>query len=244
MTSATHLTSLPIQRKLAGVRVVLVEDHALLVESFRLALNAEGAHVRVAALCGPGAVVEECLEAPSDVVLLDLDLGAQAGDGRALIPPLVAGGARVVVLTGSTDEARLGECLARGAVGVIAKTEPLDVVVDRLRSAAAGERILPAQRRFDLLSAGRREREAREQRLAPFDVLTERERDVLAELMHGRKADEIAVLLYLTEATVRTHVRGILIKLDVRSQLAAVARATEAGWRRTPASTKPADRDA
>ncbi|MGH8890743.1 MAG: response regulator transcription factor, partial [Acidothermaceae bacterium] len=78
----------------------------------------------------------------------------------------------------------------------------------------------------------RRDRVAHERQLAPFDALTARERDVLAELIHGRQVNEISRLLFVSEATVRTHVRAILLKLDVTSQLAAVAQATEAGWNR------------
>lgn len=232
MTSATHVLHIPVQRRLGGVRIVLVEDHALLVESFRIALTAEGAEVHVPPLSGAEAIIDTCLALHSDLVLLDLSLGEVAGDGRALIEPLVAGGARVVMLTGSTDDAALGDCIARGAVGVIGKNEPLNAVVDRLRLASNGERILPAQRHFDLLTAGRRQRQARSRELGPFDMLTPREADVLDDLMHGRSVDQIASRHYLSTTTVRTHVRGVLVKLGVRSQLAAVARAVEAGWSR------------
>lgn len=76
----------------------------------------------------------------------------------------------------------------------------------------------------------RRERAEREHRLAPFESLTDREREVLGELMRGRQVEEISHDLFVSEATVRTHVRAILQKLAVRSQLAAVARAREVGW--------------
>ena len=117
-------------------------------------------------------VIEACGQHGPHVVLLDLDLGGGIGDGTALIEPLVEAGARVVILTGSTDDARLGNCLELGAVGVIAKAEPLEFLVEPVRLAARGEWVLPAQRRLDLLLESRRERAAREQRLAPFEALT------------------------------------------------------------------------
>jgi DNA-binding NarL/FixJ family response regulator len=134
------------------------------------------------------------------------------------------------VLTGSTDGARLGACLEAGAAAVIAKTVDLDVLVEQVRLAAQGERVMPAQRRLDLLLESRCARALRRRQLAPFESLTERERDVLAELLRGCQVDDIGRQLFVSEATVRTHVRGILLKLDVRSQLAAVARARDAGW--------------
>ena len=236
MTSPSEIASLPLRRRLVGVRVVLVEDHVLFAESLRLTLRAEGADVHfigVAAVSpaeGLGAIAEACLRHRPHVVLLDLSLGDDVGDSDDLIAPLAQAGVRVVMLTGTTDHARLGQCVERGATGVVSKAEPLDVVVEQVQRAAHGERVLSAQRRLDLVLESRRERSARERRLAPLESLTEREREVLAELLRGRQVEEISHDLFVAQATVRTHVRAILQKLGVRSQLAAVARAREVGW--------------
>jgi DNA-binding NarL/FixJ family response regulator len=217
-------------RRLFAVRIALVEDHALLAQSLRLTLATEGADVQAVELSDAAGVLAACLRHRPHVVLLDLDLGLAVGAGDVLIAPLTAAGIRVVVLTGSTDLARLGGCVEAGAVGLIPKTADLDRLIDQVGLAAAGERLLPPQRRLELLSASRTHRAARQQQLAPFESLTERERDVLALLMRGRPVDDIGHELFVTEATVRTHVRGILLKLQVRSQLAAVACACDAGW--------------
>jgi len=232
MTTASEVLELPRRPRLFGIRIAIVEDHALLAQSLRLTLSAEGGDVCAVGLVDPAAILNTCLRHQPHVVLLDLDLGNAVGDGSTLIGPLIDSGACVVVLTGSTDDARLGACIAAGAVGVISKAEDLDFLVDKVRLAAKGERLLTAQRRLDLLLEARRDRTSHERQLAPFDALTERERDVLAELMRGRQVNEISHVLYVSEATVRTHVRGILLKLEVTSQLAAVARATEARWSR------------
>jgi two-component system nitrate/nitrite response regulator NarL len=232
MTSTSEVLDLPRRPRLVGVRVTVVEDHQLLAQSLRLTLSAEGGDVRAVDLTTPDDVIENCLRHRPDVVLLDLDLGAVTGAGDHLIAPLVAAGARVLVLTGSADEPRLGACIEAGAVGVISKAEDLDFLIDRVQRAVRGERVLPAQRRLDLLLENRRDRAERARQLAPFETLTERECEVLAALVEGRRVDEISRTLFVGEATVRTHVRGILQKLDVRSQLAAVARAHEAGWPR------------
>lgn len=233
MTTAAHVCEQPIVRpRLAGCRVVIVEDHRLLALSLRLALTAEGAEVHAVDLRergGPDGVVDECLHQHPDVVLLDLDLG-EAGDGAQMIAPLAAAGVRVVVVTGSTDRARLGECLEAGAIGLIEKVEDLDRLVDHVRLAAVGEPLVSAQRRLDLLNECRRQRTDRHRQLAPFEALTARECEVLAALVRGRRVDEVGHELNVCEATARTHVRGILRKLGVKSQLAAVARAREVGW--------------
>ena len=233
--------SLPQNARLAGLRVAVVEDHALVAQSLQLAFRAEGADVFPIVLADQGSMVADCQLRQPNVLLLDLDLG-EFGDGSRLIEPFSATGARVVLLTGSDDVARLGACIEAGAVGIIAKTEDLDVVVEQVGCAARGERVMSAQRRFDLLIESRQLRFDRESRLAPFAALTEREAQVLAEMMHGFQADKIGQRLFVSEATVRTHVRAVLQKLGVRSQLAAVARARDAGWRPEPGASSESPR--
>ena len=223
--------------RLHGARVVIIEDHVLLAQSLRLALAAEGANVVVLPLTDGATLVAECMVHKPHVVFLVLDLGESTGPGDALIGPLAQSGVRVVVLTGSTDKSRLGGCLEAGAVGLLEKTTELELLVDNVRLAVTGERMMPAQRRLDLLLESRRVRVQRRAALADFESLTEREAEVLAGLMHGVTVDEIADRLYVSTATVRTHVRAILRKLGVRSQLAAVARARIAGWTCSPAGT-------
>lgn len=223
--------------RLHGARIVIVEDHILLAQSLRMAFAAEGAKVVVVPLTDGATLVAECLAHQPHVVLLDLDLGESTGPGDALIGPLADSGVRVVVLTGSTDEARLGGCLEAGAVGLVEKTTELELLVDSVRLAVSGERTMPAQQRLDLLLETRRVRDQRHAALVDFESLTEREAEVLAGLMYGVTVDEIAGRLYVSTATVRTHVRAILRKLGVRSQLAAVARARIAGWTCSPAGT-------
>jgi DNA-binding NarL/FixJ family response regulator len=222
--------SRPQNARLAGLRVAIVEDHALVAQSLQLAFRAEGADVFPIVLTDPASMVADCQMRQPNVLLLDLDLG-ELGDGSRLIEPFSSAGARVVLLTGSDDVARLGACVEAGAVGIIAKTEDLDVVIEQVGRAARGERVMSAQRRFDLLIESRQLRFDRESQLAPFAALTVREAQVLAEMMHGYQTDKIGHRLFVSEATVRTHVRAVLQKLGVRSQLAAVARARDAGWR-------------
>lgn len=214
---------------MSPIDVMVVEDHGLLAQSLRLALTAEGMTVHVPPL-DPADILTMAESVQPDVVLLDLDLGPLGGDGSALIEPLSLGGARVIVVSGVADRVRLAGCLESGAHGLLTKEAPLDHLLDTVRRSVAGDDILAAGEREELLAELRRTRAARDKELAPFASLTARERAVLAAIMEGQSAREIARSTYTSESTVRTHLRGILNKLGVNSQLAATALARQVRW--------------
>jgi DNA-binding NarL/FixJ family response regulator len=211
------------------VRVLIVDDHELLAESLRLALSAEGYDVVVPGPT-PGEIYAAAQRTPPDVVLLDLDLGDAGGDGSVLVEALSVGGARVVVLSGTPDRMRVAACLESGACGYVSKSEPLDVLLKAVRVAGSGGNVIPEHQRLDMLAALRRSRVERKRELAPFHDLTGREQFVLAQVIDGRSAADIASSAFVSEATVRTQIRAVLTKLGVRSQLAAVASARRARW--------------
>jgi DNA-binding NarL/FixJ family response regulator len=214
----------------AALRVLLVEDHQLLAGTLALALRAEGLEVKTAAGPSSEAVVDLARGLAPVLVLLDLDLGPPLGNGLDLIRPLIDAGARVVVVTGVTDRARLGRCLEAGASGVISKATEFERLVEAVRGAAEGRPILREDERHALLAESRARRRADEERLGPFRTLSPREQAVLAGLLAGESAEAIAHRSYVSLATVRSQIRAILLKLGVNSQLAAVAMAREAGW--------------
>jgi DNA-binding NarL/FixJ family response regulator len=211
-------------------RVLIVEDHELLAQSVGLALSGEGCDVRISGLGGMDEVLQEADEHAPDVVLLDLDLGGELDDGAGLIAPLRHRGAHVVVVTGTTSPARHGLCLEQGALAVLPKNTPYADLVVAVRDAAEGRSPLRDHERQELLAELRRARAEERDRLAPFERLTPRERQVLACLLEGFSAERIAQEWVVSEATVRSQIRGVLTKLDVGSQLAAVAAARRAGW--------------
>lgn len=228
---------MPEEPALPTRSVLIVEDHDLLAQTLQVALGAEGLQVHVAPLgraAQPGPpdeqVVALATQRRPDVVLLDLDLGHGSAGGEALIPTLVGLGTAVVVVTGSADELRLGTALELGAVAVLAKSRPFEDVLDAVVAAADGRPVMRDGERQDLLARARRRRSEQRARLQPFETLTPREREVLALLMRGRNAEAVAAHFVVSEATVRTQIRGILTKLGVSSQLAAVAEAYRVGW--------------
>ena len=209
-------------------RIVLVEDHRLLAETVGLALEAEGHQVVVADLADEHSLSASVAADAETLVLLDLDLG-ELGDASRFIGPLVTAGAAVLVVTGATDRHRLAATLESGAIGYLSKDAPFDELLDVITRAAAGEPVIDPNHRYQLLAELRAHRAEERQKWAPFEALTAREREVLVELGEGKSVDAIAGEWVVSTATVRTQVRGILTKLDVNSQLAAVAKAHAAG---------------
>jgi DNA-binding NarL/FixJ family response regulator len=211
-----------------STRILLVEDHAIIKQALALALRQKGMAVETAVDLTPDAVLTVAREFRPEVVLLDFWLGE--GDSLPMIPPLRALGAEVIVLTGTTDPRALGDCISAGALGIVSKSESLDRLAQAIVDAVAGTSVMRPAEREALIEAAAKARDEDEKRLAPFAALTARERLVLGHLMNGYAAEDISRLEYVSLATVRSQIRGILQKLEVNSQLAAVTLAQQAGW--------------
>jgi DNA-binding NarL/FixJ family response regulator len=240
MTPAGSLSPKPVgvpldSATLAGgpdegdVTVLVVEDHALLAQTLVIALNAEGCSARVAELVSPAMLLQQVRTLCPSVVLLDLDLGI-LGDGVALVQPLTELGARVLVVSGTSDRLRLAETVERGAVGFLSKLVPFEQLLHAVLEVVAQRPVLSTARRYELMAELRSARAARRKDLAPFKALTPRERVVLGALAQGQRAETIAAAAVVSEATIRSQIRGVLAKLGVNSQLEAVALAWSVGW--------------
>lgn len=210
--------------------VLIVEDHELLAQSLVFALRAEGVEAETLKPETGDQILEVAADLRPTVVLLDLELGGEIGDSIPLIGPLEQLGAQVMMVTGVTNRVRLAECLEAGATGLIDKATPFDQLVEAVREVAELGNLVPPQQRHELMSELRRQRAADRERLEPFERLTSREQQVLAGLMDGKSAERIAEDSFVSLATVRSQIRAILLKLDVNSQLAAVALARKNAW--------------
>ena len=205
------------------MRILIVEDHAVVATGLRLGLEAEGHEVTTTD--GSDLAV---VDTPHDLVILDLGLGA-AGSGLDLLPRLK--NSVVVVLTGETDTETLAAAFDAGAASVLDKSVPFARLLRHLEAAMAGNDLEADQRRHEILGRRRTETAERRRRLAPFETLTEREAAVLGMLTEGKQAAEIAHASYVSISTVRSQIRSILAKLGVSSQLTAVAMAVKADWK-------------
>lgn len=219
-------------------RLLLVDDHRLLVDTLEMSLTAAGLAASVAPCGSFDEVLAEAARVRPTLVVLDLDLQG-AGYGYDLIGPLRELGAQVLVLTGTTDRMDLARCLEAGALGIARKANGFVNVLDQVRRAADGETVTPITERTQLLADLQAHRRATEKRMAPFEALSARERDVLHQIVDGHQAAAIAKASYVSLATVRTQIRSILLKLDVSSQVAAVALARQHGWFGDPSPASP-----
>ncbi len=223
-------------------RVLIVDDHEVLSDTLQLALEANGV-TEVGTLSPAGVDLRAAIasiETP-EVALVDLDLGDSSPDGTDLIPLLTARGVRTIAFTGCNDAPTLGRCLEAGAIGVIHKSQPFDVVVAKVLGALDGQAVSTEADKYQWLLAATREEHERERACEPFARLTPREGEVLASLMDGFHPEEIADRDSVSVVTVRSQLRSIFLKLGVTSQLAAVAEARRVRWRPPTSRSGPDD---
>jgi two-component system nitrate/nitrite response regulator NarL len=213
---------LPSERARAAPEVLIVEDHEMLAQTLALALSPRF-RCAVADLDGVEGVIGEAARLRPALVLLDLGLGE--ADGLDLIPRLLATGASVLVLTGSADESRLGAALALGASGWVSKSQAFERLLEAVEAVVRRLPLLGEAERRRLVDLGTARLETEREMRRRMAELTPREREVLWALSEGETASEIAAALSLSVGTVRSHIQGILGKLGVSNQLAAVAAA-------------------
>jgi len=209
--------------------IVIVDDHELLAETLRVALGQAGFDAVCVRPRRLDEVLAELLELRPTLALLDLDLG-DFGETIPLIAPLTAAGVRVLLVTGVASRLRIAAALEQGAIGYAAKVSDFAGLLAKAQAALHSDDVLDPAERFRLLEELRVSRARRARELEPFHRLTDREADVLRAVANGRTVSQIASEWVVSEATVRSHVRGVLTKLGVGSQLAAVAAARAAGW--------------
>lgn len=209
--------------------MAVIDDHRLLGAALAAALGAMGFDVTSPALDSADDVLGEMSERRPAVALVDLDLGAM-GPGEELIAPLRELGARVVVLSGTTDQLRLAGCICLGAEGFLPKTIPLDRLMSAVVAVAAGEPLIGLPERERLRRLAEEGRARSRSSGAAFKNLSRSEAEVLSDLVDGKAVRRIAAERFRSEATVRSQVRGILMKLGATSQLEAVAMARQADW--------------
>lgn len=210
--------------------VLIVDDHTLLADSIMRALRIEGLLANTVDPTSPSVVLDLAAGLTPSVALVDLDLGTADFSGLDLIGPLAELGIGVVALTSWSDRLLAAASIEAGASGVVSKAEPFSAVLDAVQRAAK-RRLSHDPLELDQLRRELRQRRSDHAgRLAPFGRLTTRERHVLHALVDGRSAGTIADDSCVSIATVRSQIRSVLQKLEVNSQLEAVAAATRCGW--------------
>jgi len=132
---------------------------------------------------------------------------------------------RLLVLSANDDPTSVSDAMEAGAQGFVPKAQRLDVVLEALERVAAGQVAVDPDR---LHAAMRQDRRANQEDLV-LRQLTQREREVLQQIVRGLSTAEIARELGISSSTARSHVQNVLMKLQVHSRLQAVALVTQRG---------------
>lgn len=214
------------------VRVLLVDDHLMLTEAL-CARFSDADDLWVVGQCSttdPG-LAELVARLRPDVITVDL---GPAGDAAgALVRQLCEQRPEVsvVVLAATPDEQQAVEAARSGAAAWVSKESGLDELTTVLRGVVRGCCWFPPELLGPVLRELREDTRRAGERNGPLDALSDRERDVLRGMVAGKRGWRIAEELLISTETVRTHVRSILAKLHVHSQLEAVSVACAAGVR-------------
>ncbi|WP_040337514.1 response regulator [Candidatus Blastococcus massiliensis] len=211
------------------IRVVLVDDQAMVRTGLRMVLSAES-DIEVVGEAADGATgVRVVTELRPDVVLLDVRMPEM--DGLEAARRILAADVptRVVVLTTFDEDEYVAAALRAGVSGFLLKVAPPEDLVAAVRTVAAGHGLLDPALTLRVIEGYAAAPAPDPARAAALAALTEREVDVLSLVARGLSNAEIAARLYLGEATVKTHVSRILLKLGLRDRVQAVAFAYESG---------------
>jgi DNA-binding NarL/FixJ family response regulator len=215
------------------IRVLIVDDHAVVREGLRGFLNLqEGIEVVGEAADGEEAIAR-AVEANPDVVLMDLVMPALDGVEAMRALRTSVPGTRVIVLTSFLDDERLLPAVQAGAAGYLLKNVEPAELARAIRAAHAGDALIDpvvAARLMRTLSDGGAPRAVAPERL------TRRETEVLELIVAGRSNKRIALELGIAEKTVKTHVGHVLEKLEVSDRTQAALRAVREGLVGDPGS--------
>ncbi len=224
-----------LRRRVRRATLLVVDDHRLLAQMLVDHLVERG-HEALSVDVSDRDLLRRVIEIEPDLVVLDAVFSDDEQAGRDILRGLRREGCQVdvVILTGVLDRVRQAEMLEEGAVAVISKADSFERVIQQIEDVVVGIDTMGAARRSEmaqLLAEHRRSTASRETALA---CLTSSEMATLQGLLDGISVEEMARIRTVAKSTVRSHVRAILRKLAVHSQLEAVAVAAKAGMNPSP----------
>jgi DNA-binding NarL/FixJ family response regulator len=205
------------------LRVLVCDDHALFRRGLQMVLEQEPDLELVGEASDGAEAIQKALDLVPDVILMDVRMPKRsgieaAGEIRDALPHV-----KILMLTISDEEADLYEAIKAGASGYLLKEIPIEEVSDAIRSVWAGQsRISPSMASKLLTEFAAISKATDDKPQVPGPRLTEREMEVLRLVAQGLNNRDIAKQLYISENTVKNHIRNILEKLHLHSRMEAV----------------------
>jgi NarL family two-component system response regulator YdfI len=211
-----------------AIRLLIADDHLIVRQGLQLILETEDGFELVGEATDGSEAVKLAGELHPDVILMDLRMpgmdGLTAIEQLSEEQPEIA----IVILTTFNEDDLMVRGLRAGAKGFLLKDTNRETLFDSIRAAARGETLLKPEVMARLLAQTQAPREAKS---GPENVnLTEREMEVLRAAAQGQRSKEIALVLGISERTVKAHLASIYQKLGVDSRAAAIAAAAGRGW--------------
>jgi len=211
-----------------AIRVMLVDDHKTMLWGLERLIGGEHSGMQVVATaCDSASTLAQAASTCPDVIVLDLDLGGVSS--LAIIPQLLqSGNARILVLTGSHDQAVMEQAMLHGARGIISKDAPPELVLKAIEKVSHGELWLEQAMLGRMMTQLTQPGGGSAQAIAVAS-LTLKERKIIAALVHGSgtPAKLLADQLFISEHTLRNHLTSIYRKLGVYNRLELYAYATK-----------------
>jgi len=213
----------PLPAGAEPIRVLVVDDHALFRRGLQMVLEQES-DIEVVGEAGDGAeAVDRAAESAPDVVLMDVRMPKRGGiDACTAIKDAVPS-TKIIMLTISDEEADLYDAIKAGASGYLLKEIPTEDVASSIRAVHGGQSLISPSMASKLISEFAMMRRGDERPVLPSPRLTDRELEVLKLVARGMANREVAHELYISENTVKNHIRNILEKLQLHSRIQAVS---------------------
>jgi len=202
------------------ITILLVDDHEMVRRGLTVFLKSFDDLILVGEAANGKEAVDFCRQLKPDVILLDILMPVMGGIEATKVILAEFPDVKIIAMTSFNNEDIVTEVIRNGAIGFLMKNTSIDDLAAAIRNAYEGKPTLAPEATQILMNAATRPP-------APSFDLTQRELDVLAQMIEGRTNPEIGELLSISRSTVKTHVSNILGKLNVSSRFEAVRVAEE-----------------